>query len=504
MFAFEPNWIDYRHSLVVVESRRDRGDEPQICGDCGCEVDIDPAPHSPKCSSIAAKPRRTGQRATEGLDLLERMDAGEPVAADLDRLEDDGLEEAPAEPLAADDHAAVVATADAGVSSNPEPGSTNPYGLAKKGRGYTWTREIAIQAVRDFATAHGRSPSTTSLKDLPDGSLPGLGAAAPLFGGWPHLLAAAGLEPNAGGRPVAEKKWPRERVIAAIQEVAAEIGRTPTIGQMVERGYTFATSTSKLGLGTWSQLVAEAGFAPNKIGGAARSEREPQADDEHERATRSQEHTASAAGVGDAAEEPSRSEHERRRAWENGDILAAIRRWESEYGHPPTSTEWMRRVDGYPTTATVKARFGSWADAIEQAGFPRPTRGGVPLRPLRAPAKRVRVRATGLTYATPEEAYMAADEIEADGQRVAEQARFDANETKAEQAIDQSRELAEKIRDAAHAFEARASDSGASVDVAKPEATAQRVEVASPFRAIAVSVIAGMRAAADALERELA
>lgn len=71
------------------------------------------------------------------------------------------------------------------------------------------------------------------------------------------------------------KKWPRERVIAAIQEVAAEVGGTPTIGQMGERGYTFAVSCSKLGLGTWSELVVAAGFAPNKSGGATRSGREP-------------------------------------------------------------------------------------------------------------------------------------------------------------------------------------------------------------------------------------
>jgi len=234
------------------------------------------------------------------------------------------------------------------------------------------------------------------------------------------------------------------------------------------------------------------------------SGREPMADAEGPGGVASV--SVSAPPASEVGEEPSRPENEqaRRRAWEKAEIIDAIQRWRREYGEPPTSTEWARHIEGYPTTSTVKARFGSWANAIEAAGFPRPTRGGVPLKPAAAPAKRVRVRGTGLTYATPEEAYMAADEIENDGQRVAEQARFDGNEPKAEQAIDQSRALAEKIRDAAHAFEARERENGVrniheNIHETSPE---KGVEVSLPH-AYARALIAGMRAAADALEHEL-
>ena len=49
-FPFRPNWIDYRHSLVVADRRTDSGETVEVCGSCGCEVDVVPAPHSPKCA----------------------------------------------------------------------------------------------------------------------------------------------------------------------------------------------------------------------------------------------------------------------------------------------------------------------------------------------------------------------------------------------------------------------------------------------------------------------
>lgn len=373
-FPFEPNWIDYSHSLVVVDVRRDKGEDPQTCDDCGCEVDIDPAPHSPKCSAVVTgeTKRRSGRQAVDGL-------------------------------------------------KPKEPRSYRP----RRAKGALLAEVLGLLA---------GGP-------LPLAKLAGrCGYTSENLGGWltPHVKA---------GRIIKV-----ERGVYALPE-GSERGppRAATEGADVDTRF----------------VVMDPPDTPG--------------------------------------EDPPRSENDRgrRRAWERDDILDAIRRWDTDYGHPPTSTEWMRRVDGYPTTTTVATRFGSWANAVEQAGFPRPARGGVPLRPLKAPAKRVRVRGTGLTYESADAAYLAADEIEADGQRVAEHARFDGKEAKAEQAIDQSRELAEKIRDAAHAFEARTSGSSTSTEVEKPEEASPALGIPLFHRALARAAIAAMRAAADTLEQEL-
>lgn len=68
------------------------------------------------------------------------------------------------------------------------------------------------------------------------------------------------------------------------------------------------------------------------------------------------------------------------RYWNQDRVLAAIRRFAAEHGRPPVATEWLtgkhgRKGDGYPHVPTVIREFGSWAAAIEAAGFPRPSVG---------------------------------------------------------------------------------------------------------------------------------
>lgn len=49
--GFERNWISFRHSLATIDRRHDHGDTAPICTDCGCETDITPQPHSPRCGT---------------------------------------------------------------------------------------------------------------------------------------------------------------------------------------------------------------------------------------------------------------------------------------------------------------------------------------------------------------------------------------------------------------------------------------------------------------------
>lgn len=164
-----------------------------------------------------------------------------------------------------------------------------------------------------------------------------------------------------------------------------------------------------------------------------------------------------------------------RRDWTREEIIAAIQAHAAANdGFPPASTEWFINAPGRPNATKVKRVFGSWADAVEAAGFPRPTRGGNGKRRTTTRAERlgldtnsnsgqaqehqappivwaVKVDGTGLRYRTTDEAYAGADEIEHDGERVAREARIAGQDGKADQAIDASRDLANKIRAAADA-----------------------------------------------------
>lgn len=65
----------------------------------------------------------------------------------------------------------------------------------------------------------------------------------------------------------------------------------------------------------------------------------------------------------------------RRHAWSQDSVILAIRAFHRDTGRPPTTADWRFKGAGHPTSVTVHRLFGSWANAIEQAGFARPTRG---------------------------------------------------------------------------------------------------------------------------------
>jgi hypothetical protein len=85
-------------------------------------------------------------------------------------------------------------------------------------------------------------------------------------------------------------------------------------------------------------------------------------------------------GLGALPEEPvaapGRLPGRRTLRWSQEDLVAAIRRWASEKGRQPTSTQWMSSPGfGWPTTNTCVRAFGSWSAAVRAAGFePIPNR----------------------------------------------------------------------------------------------------------------------------------
>lgn len=66
----------------------------------------------------------------------------------------------------------------------------------------------------------------------------------------------------------------------------------------------------------------------------------------------------------------------RPKRYTNEEIIQAIQGFHAKNNRPPTHDDWIAAADGRPTANTIGNRFGSWANAIEAAGFPRPASGG--------------------------------------------------------------------------------------------------------------------------------
>lgn len=60
--------------------------------------------------------------------------------------------------------------------------------------------------------------------------------------------------------------------------------------------------------------------------------------------------------------------------WTKESAIAAIQQWAREHGRPPSSND-AKGNRALPSSPTCARLFGGWANLIEQAGFPRPTKG---------------------------------------------------------------------------------------------------------------------------------
>jgi hypothetical protein len=481
-FVWEPNWIDYRSSVANVERRRDNGEVPATCDACGCETDMATAPHSPKCPTIAQ-----------------------------------------------------------GV----------------------WTREAMVAALETWVAGHDDVPPLASDWTQQTKSHPSARQAILEFGSWGGYLEAGGFTPNtprgrgrrlgppaiANGRELLDRMDAGEPLNgeAGLEEAAAVgkravSGAAPLLVGEPERAATSSSPEPEPELEEASDTGGGSGVSSSPEPGAVEPAQTPAGD-----------------GAVDGLDPPKAKRKGRNDRWTREAIVAAIRAEAERTGFVPQQRDWAGpSTDEHPNCLHAQRVFGNWGNAVEAAGYPRPRKGARPVAiapltdserepeaeedaaRLAAPAlertvtqppgqagetasrsehdhrARVKVNGTGLTYRDVDEALAAADEIEADGERVAEQALADGNGDKADQAAEISRELAERIRAAA---EKRAPNIHETIhepipdpppqpEVAKPEEPVRLLvtpDEMPPFqRALARALIAGMRAAADTLEQELA
>jgi hypothetical protein len=241
--APRPPAPDYEASAARARERSDADDFTlEICGWCLCEVDVDEPAHRPGCVGIG-KPRVGAEAVLPGLAGLEREpdrsaretpetspgDAPEAVAsASLVRGESRGRlgSRVASRSDSTDDGLDALERMDAGLPQQPRAQETpqppaepersprNPYGLQKRGRGYIWTKLALLEAIRDFVSEHDRVPQRTDFYGVAPGRFPSAKSATDLFASIDQLIIAAGFAPV----PARQSRWTKPEPEAALSE----------------------------------------------------------------------------------------------------------------------------------------------------------------------------------------------------------------------------------------------------------------------------------------------
>jgi len=249
--------------------------------------------------------------------------------------------------------------------------------------------------------ALGQLPGTPVAWERRYPRFPGTMAVYRWFDSWSEALRAAGLP---AAEPVTHDLPPVERVetarrlarqghsLSAIADLLGVARRTareylvsghcPRCGQAkasrrsetcascsrrAPRARAYDRATVLARLNEWYEETGESpawsDWRPSKQGGPNRFEREwprwPPAG-----AVRA------ACGSWNAALAAARLPRHRHQ-WSHERIVAAMQRWASEHGAPPTSAQFDRQPDRalWPSSAQVAARWGSFSAALEAAGF---------------------------------------------------------------------------------------------------------------------------------------
>lgn len=191
--------------------------------------------------------------------------------------------------------------------------------------------EFSAERLRDdlnaFADELGNAPSKAEMRESGPHSP---STYVERFGSWTDALRRAGLTPRAETTPV-----PESDLLDDLRRVADELGRRPTSEDIDERG-AYSASTYYRRFDSWQAALE-------------------------------------AAGVADEYEDPS-AEH-----LSDEDLLDEIGRMADVLGRPPTYGE-MDEL-GAHSPSTYRRRFGSWREAVREAGFStEPISGGAKRR----------------------------------------------------------------------------------------------------------------------------
>ena len=148
------------------------------------------------------------------------------------------------------------------------------------------------------------------------------------FGSWNEAVEAAGFSPNTRGR----NRTPSEELLEELRRVAEDLGRPPSIPEMNERG-GYSGYTYQDRFGSWKDAIETAGLDPEESPGGGR-----------------------------------------KKQYSDEELLGDIRTVAEEVQDTPTLQQYMEM--GSFSTATIHNRFGSWNEALDEAGLESKRYGG--------------------------------------------------------------------------------------------------------------------------------
>lgn len=177
--------------------------------------------------------------------------------------------------------------------------------------------EELFEALRSVAADLGHPPTIVEMQTYDD--LPSPSTYRSRFGSWSQAHREAGLEPRT------QKTYSDETLLKGIVDLAAEVGGRPTANQMDERG-PYAVSVYQRAFSSWTTALQKAGFDPVQY------------------------------------------------RYSDKELLEALRRITTDLGRSPQVTDAMED-DDFPSLQVYYDRFDSWANALERAGIePPPSR----------------------------------------------------------------------------------------------------------------------------------
>jgi len=178
--------------------------------------------------------------------------------------------------------------------------------------------EQELKAIlRELAADLGESPAVADIQSRDD--LPSRSTFRARFGSWNDALQAAGLERNQ------EYSYSRGALLAAIEDVAEQLDRRPTREEVLEMT-SYSEHPFRREFGSWSDAMEEAGYS------------------------------------GDLQHSTAFSKEE---------LLEDFREWANYYQKGTTATPTKRKMDAHGPhgSSTYAARFGSWTQAVVEAGL---------------------------------------------------------------------------------------------------------------------------------------
>jgi hypothetical protein len=171
--------------------------------------------------------------------------------------------------------------------------------------------EDLLEEMRRLADELGKTPTQT---DMDENGRYSLSSYRISFGDWNEAVKSAGLEPYS-----VPASPDRDFLLDELHRVADELGETPTMREMAEKG-KFTSSPYETEFGTWNNALETAGFEPNL-----------------------------------------------RRNISDDNLLEEMRRLADELGRTPTGEEMEEQ--GRYSTNVYETRFGSWSETVKEAGL---------------------------------------------------------------------------------------------------------------------------------------